>query len=79
MLLNLCNIIHIWEWFVQTVIISIESIDLVPAEKGNDGRLFTYTENSRGPNTDPCGTPDVTDRLGDDMFFVTTHCVCECR
>ena len=23
------------------------------------GKLLIYTENNSGPNTDPCGTPDV--------------------
>ena len=39
---------------IATVLLRIES-----------GRLFTYNKKRAGPNTEPCGTPEVTGRSRD--------------
>ena len=35
------------------------------------GKPIMYINNSLGPRTDPCGTPDSTERV-DDLEFLTT-------
>ena len=37
----------------------------VVGELTDAGKSLTYIRNSRGPNTDPCGTPEVTASDGD--------------
>ena len=37
------------------------------------GKLLMYTKNNSGPNTDPCGTPDVT-WATEDITSSTTTC-----
>ena len=39
------------------------------------GRSFMYMTNSRGPNTDPWGIPDVTSFYSELLPFITTFCV----
>ena len=34
-----------------------------------------YIRKSKGPNTDPCGTPQVIFFLTDDSPFRKTHCL----
>ena len=33
-----------------------------------------YVKNSRGPSTEPCGTPEITGAGKDDLPFTTTFC-----
>ena len=40
--------------FCKVLLATILHIDVIPS-----GRLFMKIKNKRGPNTDPCGTPDV--------------------
>ena len=48
---------------------SAKSLTEVP-ESTTDGMSFIYRRNSNGPNTVPCGTPDVTGEYSD---FVPSH------
>ena len=43
-------------------------------EKTTVGRSFMYIKKSNGPNTDPCGTPDVTVRSFDNWSPIRTFC-----
>jgi len=36
------------------------------------GKSFTYNRNRRGPNVDPCGTPQVNLTISDLLSFITT-------
>ena len=51
------SVIHIIYFFIHIIAISAECLAL---KVGHLGRSFTYTKNSIGPRTEPCGTPDVT-------------------
>ncbi len=39
-----------------------------------DGRSLIYVIKSTGPNTDPCGTPQVVSRQGDEPSCISTFC-----
>lgn len=39
------------------------------------GKSLIKSKNKRGPSIDPCGTPDVGEKLSDLPPPITTHCV----
>ena len=46
----------------------------VPSEKPRSATQFMYVRKSKGPRTDPCGTPDGTEVVLDDAPSTTTYC-----
>ena len=53
---------------------SMSSAYIVPSEKPRSATQFMYVRKSKGPRTDPCGTPDGTDVVLDDAPSTTTYC-----
>ena len=56
-----------------TINLSAKS-DTVQLDKGTHVMSFMQKMNKSGPNTDTCGTPDVTGRVLEDEPFIEYHC-----
>ena len=43
----------------------------------HNGKSLIYTENRKGPNTDPCGIPVLISKVSDwKPLYSTTCCLC---